>query len=138
MWLTKDIRLKPIMEDGVLKYLLAHGDFLIGTGIINADLMRLVSIVTLMSTSKFTIWTRLYMTAMYILWESTNKIIAYIESGNSSSRITLNKLNLYGHLPKHIPALWWKSSSWNFAPKISLVSLRISRCNIVSWKTITL
>lgn len=28
------------MEDGVLKYLLAHGDFLIGTGIINADLMR--------------------------------------------------------------------------------------------------
>ena len=43
------------MEDGVLKYLLAHGDFLIGTGIINADLMRLVSIVTLMSISKFTL-----------------------------------------------------------------------------------
>lgn len=51
---------------------------------------------------------------------STN--FTHIESSHSSSRVTLNELNLNGHFPEHVLVLGWKPSSWNLKPTIYISS----------------
>lgn len=51
----------------------------------------------------------------YILLD---KISTYIECSHSSSRVTLHKLELDGHFPKHVLALGSKSSTCNVAKYI--------------------